>query len=170
MKFIELFNEFYFEFLLLANQLIKKNETNKIHDLEEKITIKLQHVDVELNDFEIFENYFRKFQIMNDKHCRIKNNDVKINNSFIKNKSTINQLSSRTRRNEKYITNLTTKYTTLLKKKRRTIEVQDAKQLYSVLYRLRRVERNTFANIFADTSRAKHLTYLITIAIMNRFQ
>ena len=117
MKFIELFNEFYFEFLLLTNQLIKKNETNKIHSLEEKITIKLQHVDVKLNDFEIFENYFRKFQIMNNKHYRIKNNDFKINNFFIKSKSTFNQLNFKTRRNEKYITNLKIRYTTFLKKK-----------------------------------------------------
>ena len=116
-KFIELFNEFYFEFLLLANQLTKKNETNKIHDLEEKITIKLQHVDVELNDFEILENYFRKLQIMNNKHRRIKNNDVKINNFSTRDKSTINQLNSRIRRNEKYIANLKIRYTTLLKKK-----------------------------------------------------
>ena len=117
MKLIEFFNEFYFEFLLLANQLIKKNETNKIHDFEKKITIKLQHVDVKLNDFEIFENYFRKFQIMNNKYHRIKNNDVKINNFFTRDKSTINQLSSRIRRNEKYIANLKIKYTTFLKKK-----------------------------------------------------
>ena len=84
MKFIEFFNEFDFEFLLLINQIFKKNETNKIHDLEEKITVKLQHVDVELNDFETLENYFCKFQVMNNKHHCIKNNDVKNQQLFVR--------------------------------------------------------------------------------------
>ena len=117
MKFIELFNEFYFEFLLLVNQLFKKNEANKIHDFEEKITTKLQHVDVELNDYETLDDYSRKFQIMNNKHRRIKNNDAKINISSIRDKSSINQLNSRARRNEQYIKDLKIRYTTFLKKK-----------------------------------------------------
>ena len=117
MKFIEFFSEFYFEFLFLVNQLFKKNERDKIHDLEEKITTKLQHVDVALNDYEIFDDYFRKFQIMNNKHRRIKNNDVRINIFFTRDKSSTNQLSSRARRNEQYIKNLKTRYTIFLKKK-----------------------------------------------------
>ena len=117
MKFTELFSEFYSEFLLLANQLLKKNEENKIHDLEEKITTKLQHVDVALNDYEIFDDYSRKLQIMNNKHRRIKNNDAKINIFFTKNRSSISQLNSRARRNEQYIKDLKTKYTTFLEKK-----------------------------------------------------
>ena len=112
MKFIKFFNEFYFEFFLLVNQLLKKNEKNKIHDFEKKITTKFQHVDVVLNDYEIFDDYFRKFQIMNNKHRRIKNNDVKINIFFIKNKSSINQLNFKIRRNKQYIKNLKIKYTT----------------------------------------------------------
>ena len=117
MKFIEFFNEFYFEFFLLVNQLLKKNKANKIHDFEEKITTKFQHVDVELNDYEILDDYFRKFQIMNNKYCRIKNNNAKINIFFIRSKSSINQLNSRARRNEQYIKDLKTRYTTFLKKK-----------------------------------------------------
>ena len=117
MKLIELFNEFYFEFLLLVNQLLKKNEANKIHDFEEKITTKFQYVNVELNDYEIFDDYFRKFQIMNNKHRRIKNNNARINIFSTRSKSSISQLNSRIRRNEQYIKNLKTRYTTFLKKK-----------------------------------------------------
>ena len=78
---------------------------------KKKITTKFQHVDVVLNDYEIFDDYFRKFQIMNNKHRCIKNNDVKINIFLIKNKSSINQLNFKIRRNEQYIKNLKIKYT-----------------------------------------------------------
>ena len=117
MKLIEFFNEFYFEFILLINQLLKKNEKNKIHDFEKKITTKLQHVDVALNDYETLDDYFRKLQIMNNKHRRIKNNDARINISFTRGRSSTSQLSSRARRNEQYIKDLKTRYTTLLEKK-----------------------------------------------------
>ena len=94
----------------------KKNETNKIHDFEKKITSKFQHVDINLNDFKIFDDYFRKFQIIDNKHHHIKNNNVKINVFFTRNKSSINKLNFKARRNEQYITNLKIKYTISLKK------------------------------------------------------
>ena len=53
---------------------------------------------------------------MNNKHRRIKNNNTKINIFFIKNKSSINQLNFKIRRNEQYIKNLKIKYTIFLKK------------------------------------------------------
>ena len=117
MKFIEFFNEFYFEFFLLTNQIFKKNETDKIHDFEKKIITKFQHVEIELNNFETFDDYSRKFQIMNNKHHRIKNNDVKINIFFTRIKSSTNKLNFKTRRNEQYIKNLKIRYTIFLEKK-----------------------------------------------------
>ena len=69
-----------------------------------------------MNDYKIFENYFRKFQIIKNKHRYIKNNDVKINIFFIKNKSSINQLNLKIRRNKQYIKNLKIKYTIFKKK------------------------------------------------------
>ena len=77
MKFFDLYNEFYFKFVLLTNQLFNKFETNKIHDLKKKLIIKFKLIMNNLNDYTFFENFHRKIQTIDNRHQRIKNDDDK---------------------------------------------------------------------------------------------
>ena len=60
MKSFDLYNEFYFKFVLLTNQLFNKFETNKIHNLKKKLIIKFKLIMNNLNDYTFFWKFSSK--------------------------------------------------------------------------------------------------------------
>ena len=117
MKSFDLYNEFYFEFVLLTNQLFNKFETNKIHDLKKKLIIKFKLIMNNLNDYTSLEVFHRKIQTIDNRHQRIKNDDDKnqtFSNLF---KSSNHKQIFRIRRNEKYLVKLIINYINFIEKK-----------------------------------------------------